>query len=117
MLAKLPANVELDDLVQAGMIGLVDAIQRYEECQGTQSETYANQRIRGAMLDELRGNDWLPRSVRRNQRSIESAIQRLEQRHKRHPSDLEIAAEMGLTIDAYHSMLGDARGSQLIYLD
>jgi RNA polymerase sigma factor for flagellar operon FliA len=117
LIAKLPANVEMDDLVQAGMIGLFDALSRYQADQGAQFETFAMQRVRGAMLDELRGNDWLPRSVRRNQRSIESAIQRLEQRHKRHPSDLEIAAEMGLTIDAYHAMLGDARGSQLIYLD
>jgi len=92
-------------------------LSRYQADQGAQFVTFAMQRVRGAMLDELRGNDWLPRSVRRNQRSIESAIQRLEQRHKRHPSDLEIAAEMGLTIDAYHAMLGDARGSQLIYLD
>jgi len=117
LIAKLPANVEMDDLVQAGMIGLFDALSRYQANQGAQFETFAMQRVRGAMLDELRGNDWLPRSVRRNQRTIESAIQRLEQRFKRPPTDLEIAAEMGLTIDAYHTMLGDARGSQLIYLD
>ena len=117
LIAKLPANVEMDDLVQAGMIGLFDALSRYQADQGAQFETFAMQRVRGAMLDELRSNDWLPRSVRRNQRTIESAIQRLEQRHKRHPIDVEIAAEMGMTIDAYHSMLGDARGSPLIYLD
>ncbi len=117
LIARLPANVEMDDLVQAGMIGLFDALSRYQADQGAQFETFAMQRVRGAMLDELRGNDWLPRSVRRNQRSIETAIRRLEQRLQRPPGDLEIAAEMGMAIDAYHSMLGDARGSQLIYLD
>src|SRR5690554_5462197 len=78
--SRLPANVEVDDLVQAGMIGLVDALSRYETGHGAQFETFAMQRVRGAMLDELRGSDWLPRSVRRNQRTIEAAIQRAEQR-------------------------------------
>ena len=68
MLSKLPANVEIDDIVQAGLIGLMDAVSRYEENQGAQFETYATQRIKGAMLDELRAADWLPRSVRKNQR-------------------------------------------------
>lgn len=117
MLAKLPANVELDDLVQAGMIGLVDAIQRYEECQGTQFETYANQRIRGAMLDELRANDWLPRSVRKTQRQIEAAIHKLEQRQGRAPSENEIARELGMKLSEYQEMLGEAKGGQLIYFD
>jgi RNA polymerase sigma factor for flagellar operon FliA len=117
LIAKLPANVELDDLVQAGMIGLFDALSRYQANQGAQFETFAMQRVRGAMLDELRGTDWLPRSVRRNQRTIESSVQRLEQRLKRPPTDLEIAAEMGLSIADYHVMLTEARGSQLIYLD
>ena len=74
MVAKLPANVELDDMIQAGMMGLMDAICRYEESQGTQFEVYASQRVRGAMLDELRANDWLPRSARKSQRDIENAI-------------------------------------------
>ncbi len=117
MLAKLPANVELDDLIQAGMIGLVDAIQRYEECQGTQFETYANQRIRGAMLDELRANDWLPRSVRKTQRTIEGAVHRLEQRHGRSPSEQEIARELGVGLPEYQEMLGEAKGGQLVYFD
>jgi RNA polymerase sigma factor for flagellar operon FliA len=117
MMARLPANVELDDLVQAGMIGLVDAIQRYEECQGTQFETYANQRIRGAMLDELRANDWLPRSVRKSQRQIEGAVHKLEQRLGRAPSENEIARELGMNLAEYQEMLGDARGGQLVYFD
>lgn len=117
MLARLPANVELDDLVQAGMIGLVDAIQRYEECQGTQFETYANQRIRGAMLDELRANDWLPRSVRKSQRQIETALHRLEQKLGRAPTEQEIARELGMSLADYQDMLADAKGGQLVYLD
>ena len=117
LLAKLPANVELDDLIQAGMIGLMDAINRFEECQGTQFETYANQRIRGAMLDELRANDWLPRSVRKNQRRIESAVHKLEQRLGRHPTENEIARELGMPISEYQTLLHDAKGAQLFYFD
>ncbi len=115
--AKLPANVDVDDLVQAGMIGLFDALSRYESNHGAQFETFAMQRVRGAMLDELRGADWLPRSVRRNQRTIEGAIHRAEQRLRRAPNEREIAAELGLTITAYQEMLADARGAQLMYLD
>jgi RNA polymerase sigma factor for flagellar operon FliA len=117
LIAKLPANVEFDDLVQAGMIGLFDALSRYQANQGAQFETFAMQRVRGAMLDELRGSDWLPRSVRRNQRTIEAAIQKAEQRLRRSPTDAEVAGEMGMPIGDYHLLLGEARGSQLIYLD
>ena len=117
MIAKLPANVEMDDLVQAGMIGLIDALTRYQADQGAQFETLAMQRVRGAMLDELREADWLPRSVRRNQRTIERAIHKLEQKLHRAPSENEVAAELGMAVTAYHQMLGDARGAQLIYLD
>jgi RNA polymerase sigma factor for flagellar operon FliA len=117
MIARLPANVELDDLVQAGMIGLMDALSRYEAGHGAQFETFAMQRIRGAMIDELRGGDWLPRSVRRNQRSIESAVRAVEQRTRRAATESEVAAEMGLELSAYQQMLGDAHGGQLVYLD
>ena len=117
MVARLPANVELDDMIQAGMMGLMDAICRYEETQGTQFEVYASQRIRGAMLDELRANDWLPRSARKSQRDIESAIHRLEGRLKRAPFEAEIAAELGIDVASYQVMLNEARGSQLVYLD
>jgi RNA polymerase sigma factor for flagellar operon FliA len=117
MIARLPANVELDDLIQAGMIGLMDALSRYETGHGAQFETFAMQRIRGAMIDELRGADWLPRSVRRNQRSIEAAIRKVEQRTHRPATESEVAAEMGLGLAAYQQMLGDAHGGQLVYLD
>lgn len=117
MIARLPANVELDDMIQAGMIGLMDAASRFEATHGTQFEVYAAQRIRGAMLDELRANDWLPRSARRSQRDIENAIHRLQGQLKRPPCESEIATELGISLADYQSMLHEARGSQLVYLD
>ena len=117
MIAKLPANVELDDLIQVGMIGLADALTRFDAAQGVQFETFATQRIRGAMLDELRGNDWMSRGDRRHQRSIESAVHKLEQRLGRAPSESEIAREMGLSLGDYQELLGKVRGTQLIYLE
>ena len=117
MIARLPANVELDDMIQAGMMGLMDAVSRFEVTQGTQFEVYAAQRIRGAMLDELRANDWLPRSARKSQRDIENAIHRLEGKLKRAPHESEIAAELGISLADYQQMLHDARGSHLVYLD
>jgi RNA polymerase sigma factor for flagellar operon FliA len=117
MIAKLPANVELDDMIQAGMIGLMDAMQRFEESQGTQFEVYATSRIRGAMLDELRAGDWLPRSARKSQRDIENAIHRLEQRLQRGPLEAEIARELGVSVPEYQELLTEARGAQLVYLD
>ena len=117
MIAKLPANVELDDLIQVGMIGLTDALSRFDASQGVQFETFATQRIRGAMLDELRGNDWMSRGSRRQQREIETAVHRLEQRLGRAPVESEIAAEMGLALGDYQELLGKVRGTQLVYLE
>ena len=94
-----------------------DAAGRYEEGQGSQFETYAAQRIRGAMLDELRQNDWLPRSMRRALRQIEAAVNALEQRLKRAPTEGEIAGELKIPLTEYREMLQDARGYQLIHLD
>ena len=117
MIAKLPANVELDDLIQVGMIGLSDALSRFDADQGVQFETFATQRIRGAMLDELRGTDWMSRGDRRHQRTIEAAVHRLEQRLGRAPHEGEIAKELGMTLVAYQELLGKVRGTQLIYLE
>jgi len=117
MIAKLPANVELDDLIQVGMIGLNDALGRFDANQGVQFETFATQRIRGAMLDELRGGDWMSRGDRRHQRSIESAVHKLEQRLQRAPSESEIADEMGMLLADYQELLGKVRGTQLFYLE
>jgi RNA polymerase sigma factor for flagellar operon FliA len=117
MIGRLPANVEMDDLIQAGVVGLMEAMQRYEQGHGAQFETFAMQRVRGAMLDELRGSDWLPRSVRRSQRTIADAIRRAEQRVHRPPNETEIAAELGLSLPDYQAMLADARGAQLVHLE
>jgi RNA polymerase sigma factor for flagellar operon FliA len=117
MIAKLPANVEVDDLIQVGMIGLNDALSRFDAAQGVQFETFATQRIRGAMLDELRGSDWMSRGNRRQQRSIEAAVHRLEQKLGRAPHESEIAKEMGITLQEYQELLGKVRGTQLVYLE
>jgi RNA polymerase sigma factor for flagellar operon FliA len=117
MKAKLPASVEVDDLVQAGMIGLLDAIGRYEDDHGAQFETYAVLRIRGAMLDELRSNDWMPRSTRQNMRKVEQAMAALQQQLGRPPSESEIARSMKLSLADYQDMLGDSGGHQLVYYE
>ncbi|MCF8156349.1 MAG: RNA polymerase sigma factor FliA [Rhodoferax sp.] len=117
MMAKLPPSVEVDDLIQVGLIGLADALSRYEASQGVQFETFATQRIRGAMLDELRGNDWMSRGSRKSQKDIESTMRRLEHQLGRSPIESEIAAEMGLTLTDYQSLLSKVRGTQLVYLE
>ncbi|MGC7405510.1 RNA polymerase sigma factor FliA [Pandoraea pneumonica] len=117
LMAKLPASVELEDLIQAGMLGLLDAANRYQETQGAQFETYASQRIRGAMLDELRELDWASRGIRKTARQIEQAVQRLEQRLGRGPSESEIAGEMSIGLTEYQQMLQDVHGCQLIYYE
>ena len=115
--AKLPASVEVDDLIQVGMIGLLDALNRYEDTHGAQFETYAVQRIRGAMLDELRSSDWMPRGARQNMRKIEVAINLLEQQLGRSPTESEIAKQLQMTLDEYQEMLGDGCGHQLLYYE
>ena len=117
MIAKLPPNVELDDLIQVGMIGLAEALSRYESTQGVQFETFASQRIRGAMLDELRESDWMSRSSRKGQKDIEVTMRRLEQTLGRAPRESEIAEAMDLPLDEYQSLLGKVRGTQLFYLE
>lgn len=114
LMARLPSSVQVDDLVQNGMIGLLDAIERFETGMGAQFETYAAQRVRGAMLDGLRENDWLPRSLRREFRQIEQAIAQLEQQFGRAPSENELARALGVSLSDYQKMLQDARGHQLI---
>ncbi len=117
MMARLPASVEVDDLIQVGLIGLMDAVSRFDGTQGAQFESYATQRIRGAMLDELREADWLPRHVRQKSRQIESAINTLQQRLGKPPTEQEISAQLGIPIDQYQGMLNDVKGSQLLYYE
>lgn len=117
LMARLPASVQVEDLVQNGMIGLLDAINRYESGHGAQFDTYAAQRVRGAMLDGLRENDWLPRGLRRDMRRIEQTITQLEQEQGRTPSERELAEAMDMSLADYQKMLQEARGHQLIYFE
>lgn len=117
LLARLPASVELDDLIQAGMIGLLDAARRYQEVVDAQFETYATARIRGAMLDELRNQDWLPRSVRSKAKRIDQAVALLTQQLMRPPSEAEIASHLELPLTEYHQLLYDAQGAQIVHYE
>lgn len=114
MMASLPPSVEIDDIIQSGMMGLLDAARRYTESEGAQFETYAVQRIRGAMLDSLRQSDWLPRSLRRSLRRIETVVSKLEQAHGRPPSESELAAALDMSLADYQHLLQEARGYQLV---
>ncbi len=106
-----------DDLLQAGGIGLLNAVERYDALQGTAFTTYAVQRIRGAMLDELRSRDWVPRSVRRNAREVAQAIGQLEQELGRNATETEVAERLGIDIADYRQMLLDTNNSQLFSYD
>ena len=117
MKAKLPPSVEVDDLIQAGMMGLLDAINRYEDNHGAQFETYAVLRIRGAMVDELRANDWMPRSTRQNMKKVESAMTALQQRLGRAPTELEVARSLEIPLEEYQEMLFEGGGHQLVYYE
>ena len=117
LIAKLPASVELDDLIQAGMLGLLDAAGRYQDDLGAKFETYASQRIRGAMLDELRANDWVSRGLRQSSRGVAKAIQSQEQKRGRSPTEGEIAQELQLPLAAYQHLLQEIHGCQLVYYE
>lgn len=113
LLARLPDSVQLDDLIQSGMIGLFEAATNYDHSKGASFETYAGIRIRGSMLDEIRKGDWIPRSVHRNSRRISEAIHIVEMREGRDAQDYEVAAEIGISIDDYYMLLKDTQGSRL----
>ncbi|GAA5110448.1 RNA polymerase sigma factor FliA [Alloalcanivorax gelatiniphagus] len=111
---KLPSGIELDDLIQAGTLGLLDALRRFDANAGASFATFASQRIRGAMIDELRTRDWLPRSVRRNARALDQCVHRLEQRLGRPAEEREIAAEMGMDLAEYQQLLTDTNNGYLL---
>ena len=117
MIAKLPANVELDDLIQVGMIGLSDALGRFDAAQGVQFETFATQRIRGAMLDELRTMDWVPRLVRSKASKLNEAYKSLEVRLGRAPTEIELAERMELSVPEVEKLISDASAVNLISLN
>jgi len=110
LMSRLPPSVQADDLIQAGMIGLLEASRNYDAGQGASFETYAGIRIRGAMLDEIRRNDWAPRSVHRKARKVADAVRQIENRERRDARDHEVANELKVTIDEYHQILQDASG-------
>ncbi|MDR2111765.1 MAG: RNA polymerase sigma factor FliA [Candidatus Accumulibacter sp.] len=114
LMARLPSSVQIDDLVQNGMIGLLDAIDRFETGMGARFETYAAQRVQGAMLDGLRENDWLPRGLRRKLRQIEQTIAQLEQELGRPPAENELAEALDIPLGDYQKTLQEARGHQVI---
>jgi len=108
LMSRLPANVQADDLIQAGMIGLLEASRNYDPTQGASFETYAGIRIRGSMLDEVRKNDWVPRSVYRKARTIASAVRKIEMREGRDARDHEVAEELGISLEEYYKTLQDS---------
>ncbi|QEW05475.1 RNA polymerase sigma factor FliA [Nitrincola iocasae] len=117
LLARLPSSVVLDDLVQAGMIGLLEASRKFDPGKGASFETYAGIRIRGSIIDEVRRGDWTPRSVHRNGRRVSEAIRVVELRTGRDASDADVAAELDITVAAYHALLQDSLDSRLFSID
>lgn len=117
LMGRLPDSVQVDDLIQAGMIGLLEAVGKFDAGLGASFETYAGIRIRGAMLDEVRRGDWVPRSVHRNARAISDATRRVESVTGREAMGTEIADQMGIDLDEFHGMLADSRGARLFSLE
>ncbi len=117
LMARLPANVVLDDLIQSGMIGLLEAARRYDASKGASFETFAGIRIRGAIIDEVRRGDWTPRSVHRNARRVSEAIHVVEHRTGRDATDAEVSAELGISVADYHGLLQDSVDSRLFSYD
>lgn len=117
LLARLPDSVQLDDLVQAGMIGLLDAYRNYDASKGASFETYAGIRIRGAMIDEIRQGDWVPRSVHRNTRRISDAIRELEAEFGREVKDTEVAAKLDVSVQEYHVMLNESLCGRIVCIE
>jgi RNA polymerase sigma factor for flagellar operon FliA len=114
---RLPPQVEVEDLIQAGMMGLLEAAQHYSSGRGASFETYAGIRIRGAMLDALRKLDWAPRSVHRKARAAAAALREVEGRSGAEASETEVAAEMGVSLNEYQRIVQDALGCQLLRLN
>lgn len=115
--ARLPTSVDVNDLIQGGLIGLIEAARQYSDDKGASFETYAGIRIRGAMLDELRKSDWAPRSVHRLARNAARAIHEIEQATGREARDTEIAKKMSISLSEYHDISADAARCQVLSMD
>ncbi len=114
---RLPDSIQIDDLIQAGMVGLLEAASNFSSAHGASFETFAGIRIRGAMLDEIRKLDWTPRSVHRKFRAVSSAIKTIELKKGGNATDIEIAQELGISLSEYHQILTDSNSSRLFSMD
>ncbi len=114
---RMPPSVQVDDLMQAGMIGLLEAARNYDAKQGASFETYASIRIRGAMLDEIRKTDWTPRSVHRKLRMVAEAVREVENRTGRDARDADVAKSLDISIDEYHQILQDASSARVFSME
>ena len=112
--SRLPGHIQLDDLIQSGMIGLLEAAANYDAEHGASFKTYSSIRIRGAMLDEMRKNDWTPRSVHRNSRRVAEVVRQIECKKGREAKDVEIAAALEMDLDEYNRILCDSRGHKIL---
>lgn len=117
MRARLPPSVQLDDLLQSGMIGLLEASSKFDGSKGAKFETFAGIRIRGAMIDEIRRGDWVPRSVHRNHRRVAQVIDELEQELGRDARDTEIAEKLDMSLNEYHHILNDVSVGKIIGIE
>ena len=114
LISRLPSSVVADDLIQAGLLGLLDAAEHYDPSKGAAFETYATIRIRGSMLDELRRNDWAPKSIHKKARDVMAAIQKIENQTGRDARNSEVAQEMGLTLAEYHQILQETNSCRIL---
>ncbi|MAZ44140.1 MAG: RNA polymerase sigma factor FliA [Legionellales bacterium] len=117
MTGRLPSSVKYEDLVQSGMVGLLEAMNNFDDSKGASFSTFASIRIKGAMIDELRRGDWAPRSVHRNSRRILDAIRMVENETGRDAKDADVAEKMGVSLDEYHNMLQDTNGVRVCELE
>jgi RNA polymerase sigma factor for flagellar operon FliA len=117
LVSRMPPNVQVEDLIQAGMIGLLEAAKKYDASQGASFETYAGIRIRGAMMDEIRRTDWTPRSVHRKSREVSEAMRQIENREGREAQDNEVAEELGIGLNEYHHVLRDATSCRVLSME
>ena len=117
LLARLPASVLVDDLIQSGMIGLFEAANNFDNTKGASFETFAGIRIRGAMLDEMRRGDWTPRSVHKNSRMVSGAIKQLEAQLGRDVTDIEVADKLELSLNEYHQILSEVSTGKILGID
>ncbi len=114
---RLPPHIEVDDLISVGVLGLMDAISKYDSSRGAKFKTYAEFRVRGAILDELRAMDWVPRSIRQKASSVDKVVQALQGKLSRSPEDEEVAKEMGMSLDQFHDTLNETKSIPIFSLE